>query len=424
MSQGGSAHQRAQELRAQAAQARDAAATLEAQAGAWEAGAAGEHIVANELATLPPGWHVLHDRLLNPGKSQANLDHLVISEAGVFFIDAKLWAGNITVHEDSLWQHTYTNGVKTASKSKTSELEKIAGMAASMAKHLDGPVVPVLALANKRTRRFDTTTVRGVHILPASALTDWLTAQPPIVAKPDVEGLRLKVDLAFPPAGNGTRDNYQYTTLPGMPARTSTRTEARPAPARTRRRFPWRALLGLTISATVLIAGIGNGKTLLTQFGLTTPTYTLLDGTPAPKRACDAITATDIHKAVGKKVYPDPNQTASACNWYFTPPTGIGRIADLTITTGRPAHAITSTLTKPQATAGLGTATYQAPQHVRVPGSTATAAQITQPFAIAYRYTGGTRASDAQATKTVTRLAVLLANRLPQGQGADHIPTF
>lgn len=104
MTRGGSAADRAAELRALAASSRDQVADLERQANAWEAGAAGERIVAEHLDTLPSGFHVLHDRLLNPGKSKANLDHIVISPGGIYLIDAKNWAGTITVHDGDLWQ--------------------------------------------------------------------------------------------------------------------------------------------------------------------------------------------------------------------------------------------------------------------------------------------------------------------------------
>lgn len=414
---------RAEELRAQAAQAREDAAALEAQAGAWEAGAAGERIVADELAALPSGFHVLHDRLLNPGKSQANLDHLVISEAGVFFIDAKLWAGNITAYEGGLWQHTHAPGGQSTSKPKNAELDKIAGMSASMAKHLNGPVTPVLALANKRTRGFDTVTLRGVHVMPAGALTSWLTAQPAIVAKPDVEGLRLKVDLAFPPAGDGIRDDYQYTTLPGMLSGTSGLTEARPPVNAFVHHYPLRRILAAGLIGLLLIVGYKNAKPLLTDFGIITPAYTLLDGTPAPTRACDAITAADIQQVTGRTAYPDPTTTGTVCNWYLTPPQGVA-VADITITTGRPVHYSTSRLSAPQASAVSGTALYEAPQHRHVPGAKATPDQVTQPFTITYRYTGTTTTAAAQAKRVVTRLATLFADRLPQGDGADRIPQF
>jgi hypothetical protein len=49
---------------------------------AWRLGAKGEEIVAKELATLGPKWHVLHSIPLGDGG--ADVDHLVIGPAGVF----------------------------------------------------------------------------------------------------------------------------------------------------------------------------------------------------------------------------------------------------------------------------------------------------------------------------------------------------
>lgn len=78
MPEGGSAGKRADELRAQAAAARARADALEREAGAWQAGADGERQVAIELGNLPSTWRVLHDRLLRPGRSRTNIDHLVV----------------------------------------------------------------------------------------------------------------------------------------------------------------------------------------------------------------------------------------------------------------------------------------------------------------------------------------------------------
>lgn len=59
---------------------------------AWERGAIGEEKVARVLDALSgPELHVLHDRRM-PG-SRANIDHLAVSSAGVFVIDAKRYTG-------------------------------------------------------------------------------------------------------------------------------------------------------------------------------------------------------------------------------------------------------------------------------------------------------------------------------------------
>ncbi|MFI8593814.1 nuclease-related domain-containing protein [Microbacterium sp. NPDC078428] len=58
---------------------------------AWERGAIGEELLAERLKDLSADMRVLHDRRV-PG-SRANIDHIVVSPAGVWVIDAKRYKG-------------------------------------------------------------------------------------------------------------------------------------------------------------------------------------------------------------------------------------------------------------------------------------------------------------------------------------------
>ncbi|GAA1970495.1 hypothetical protein GCM10009776_36930 [Microbacterium deminutum] len=58
---------------------------------AWERGAVGEELLAERLADLPATVRILHDRRI-PG-SRANIDHIVVSSAGVWVVDAKRYRG-------------------------------------------------------------------------------------------------------------------------------------------------------------------------------------------------------------------------------------------------------------------------------------------------------------------------------------------
>lgn len=58
-----------------------------------EAGAAAEELTGALLNDLPDDWHVLHSRRIPA--SRADLDHLLVSERGVFLIDTKDWKGRI-----------------------------------------------------------------------------------------------------------------------------------------------------------------------------------------------------------------------------------------------------------------------------------------------------------------------------------------
>jgi hypothetical protein len=62
---------------------------------AWTTGAAGEEVLAMELAARCPGVVMLHD-LRIPG-SRANIDHIAVAPSGVLVIDAKRYKGRIRV---------------------------------------------------------------------------------------------------------------------------------------------------------------------------------------------------------------------------------------------------------------------------------------------------------------------------------------
>jgi hypothetical protein len=63
---------------------------------AWAIGAAGEEKLARELEAVE-GLHMLHDRRV-PG-SRGNIDHILVSRAGVFVVDAKNHQGRIEIRD-------------------------------------------------------------------------------------------------------------------------------------------------------------------------------------------------------------------------------------------------------------------------------------------------------------------------------------
>lgn len=105
------AGQRAQEQSRQAAdrvaRLRQDLARAEKQQRAWEAGAAGERRVAQQLDLLVQhGWTALHD-VHWPGRPKANLDHVLIGPGGIIIIDAKNWTGTVTAVGGVLRQNGY-----------------------------------------------------------------------------------------------------------------------------------------------------------------------------------------------------------------------------------------------------------------------------------------------------------------------------
>lgn len=168
---GGSAERKAEEL----------ASSGDAAAAAWAAGAEGERRVAAELGNLREAWTVLHDRLLRPGQSEANLDHVVIGPGGMFLVDAKNRAGRVVEYDGGLFQHVTRDG-QNHSVSLAGELKKVHGMAAYMAVESGKPVAPVLCLAGPQTAAFgEPRMLRGVWVVPVSRLVDWLNSHPVVL---------------------------------------------------------------------------------------------------------------------------------------------------------------------------------------------------------------------------------------------------
>ena len=68
-------------------------------------GAAGEEIVARELARLPAGYHVFHSLDAGGGVLMwrgGDIDHVVVGPAGMFVIETKNWRGRVILAENRL----------------------------------------------------------------------------------------------------------------------------------------------------------------------------------------------------------------------------------------------------------------------------------------------------------------------------------
>ena len=138
----------------------------------------GERRVAAALADLREAWTVLHDRLLRPGQSDANLDHVVVGPGGLFLVDAKNRAGRVIDWEGGLFQHTVREG-QPVLVNLAGELKKVHGMAAYMAAEAGMPVTPVLCLAGVHEAEFgEPRMLRGVWVVPVARLVEWLNTRP------------------------------------------------------------------------------------------------------------------------------------------------------------------------------------------------------------------------------------------------------
>ena len=178
------------------------AAKLTRDAKAWQAGAVGEQRAARALNRLNgPGVTVLHDVLLDPARAW-NLDHVVVSPAGVLFVDSKNWRGDLTVFRGSLWRH-WTAGPKAGRKSEdmAGEVGKVRGMAAQASERLGFPVLPVICLAGSQSRQFQgVAVVAGVTVLSVDAVHGWVRDGLAVMSSADAAALGVRVRRVFPPA--------------------------------------------------------------------------------------------------------------------------------------------------------------------------------------------------------------------------------
>jgi hypothetical protein len=156
-----------QSARAMAGSLRAQAARLTAEAANWESGADGEERVAQALAAADAqSTRVLHDRLIAAGRSEANIDHLVVSITGIYLIDTKNWVGSTTFYNESIWQH-WTGPEGRQSVNKKVELDKVRGMAERAGNQARCPGRPG-AVFGRRGRREDRRSARDPRRLRGS----------------------------------------------------------------------------------------------------------------------------------------------------------------------------------------------------------------------------------------------------------------
>jgi hypothetical protein len=433
MAAGGSAQARAEELMAQAAQARAAADALETEAGAWAAGADGERRVADSLAQLPPGWHVHHDRLLRPGRGQTNLDHVVVGPSGVYLVDTKNWAGGTSVHDGNLWQHTQS------SSPKGRELDNVSRFAAEMERGLGLPVVPVIALAGSRASSFPRQRVRGVEIIPRDELVGWLVAQPAAPSGDGVELLARRVAHAHPPASLDATHSADATPLtvpdvlgaepvrPAFAGRSTWRGVDRTPNGTPRRRHRRRrgsmvtALFGLVVLMAVSQLGPGVVPHLLGP--APGPSLSSAPGSSSTTPVTDAkqclalSRATIVRVSGSKTVLEKPQPDVDTCTWWLMKPRFATQTPDVWVQTGAAARRrfAASGTTGSRVDMLPGEVSAWLPENTALAGW-ASKARTSQPFLITlrFRYPEGANqktalAAEAAAEKKVSRLAEELA---------------
>ncbi|GAA1904837.1 nuclease-related domain-containing protein [Lapillicoccus jejuensis] len=178
------------------------AAQQDLLAARWSRGSGGERHVAAVLDGLGPQVHALHQRLLTPARPLADLDHVVVTDSGVFVLETKNWMADLTVHHGMLWRHVGP----AHSRHHTPQdhtLSVVADHAETMAGALRVPVHPVLVLANDVHQGFEPQEVAGVHVVPSGRLREWFLRRPVVVDDATVQALARACATRFPPVPTG-----------------------------------------------------------------------------------------------------------------------------------------------------------------------------------------------------------------------------
>ena len=326
---------------------------LAQEAAAWEAGAEGERRVAEALSGLADGPNVLvlHDRLLRPGRSQANLDHIVVSPGGAHLIDAKNWAGNVTVYQGSLWRHKPDGRGGRSSECMNAQVDQVRRMAEAMETLSSCVVDPVLCLTGRNAHAFGTDQlIRGVHVVPVDQIAHWLASRERTQPDEAVPVLAQKLEGLFPqatgpwssltPAPNTGRRIKSNRGSRSTPSWTNAGAPPRRAPSSRRRQTEKprvaKGCLGLlAMMAMVLFGGpllikavplivaavthLATSSSASPSNALTQPGQPSKAPTGGPGSAseppCRVLTESAISKALGVRVYPVATSLPDTCQW-------------------------------------------------------------------------------------------------------------
>ena len=144
-------------------------------------GARGEEKVAGGLAGLPAGYHVFNDFSAGNGY----VDHVVVGPTGVYSVETKYWAGDVTVDDGSV----LVNGrlpsrdpVPQALKECELVRVRLAGLG------WKGKVVPILVFASDNFR-FSAIEVGGAVIMNSSGIVKSITSGYHVMSESEISRL-------------------------------------------------------------------------------------------------------------------------------------------------------------------------------------------------------------------------------------------
>jgi len=172
---------------------------------AWAVGARGEERLGALLnAVADDNTHVLHDRRI-PG-TRANIDHIVVSSAGVFVIDAKKYQGTPTRRVDGGLFSPRRERLFVESRDQTKLVEGVQKQVLRVAQALDAggivdvPIRGVLCFVDATWPLFSGAfSISGVEVLWPKKAID-LLRRPGIVADETATLAHRAIARAFPMA--------------------------------------------------------------------------------------------------------------------------------------------------------------------------------------------------------------------------------
>lgn len=149
---------------------------IEPAADRWSRGAQGERTVGAILEGLGPGWHVLHDVCLGKG----NIDHVLVGPGGTFTIETKANRGRIDIDavDAAMTRQAYA---------ERKALERVTGL----------EVEALLVFSEAWIAGSVPARRRGVVVLPARMLSDFLTRRPPALDGTEVTVIAERLRIAL-----------------------------------------------------------------------------------------------------------------------------------------------------------------------------------------------------------------------------------
>jgi hypothetical protein len=232
---------------------REKAARLQRSAELWERGAHGEAAVGRLLAQLPSEWHVLHD-LAWPGRTRANIDHVVIGPGGIFVIDAKNWSGTVEIRD-----HVLTQNGRRREGAVVSAAE--AAIALQAVVPPVGVCMGVLCFVRDEPM---TGWARDVMVCSTGNLVEFLLSRPPVLHR---EGIQLSVSAIRHHASRPVPTPMPTRDIPSRRRRSQAISKASATPGRTRRTRKHRSGRRLIVALAGLLAFGVWGTDLLARGG-------------------------------------------------------------------------------------------------------------------------------------------------------------